>query len=165
MDELVCMLKIVRKRPNDNIKSLYRRNLFTYTSNRVKLSFRRMYVVFVLKPKCFFFQGYESWTNWSDCSKSCGTGHMTASRSCINGPCSLSLSRELSCHNDGCKFNIIRHNLSFFEGYGSWTSWSSCSKSCGDGIATSSRSCFDGPCSLSLSRESGCRIDGCKLSL
>ena len=36
---------------------------------------------------------------------------MTASRACIDSPCSLSLIRELGCHNDGCRLSIIKHNI------------------------------------------------------
>ena len=48
----------------------------------------------------------QVWSNWSACSKSCGNGKITFSRFCIDRPCSLSLSRELGCHIDGCKFNL-----------------------------------------------------------
>ena len=88
---------------------------------------------------------------------------MTASRSCMDGPCLHSLNRELSCHINGCKYSNLILNL-VLKGYGSWTNWSACSKSCGNGQMTSSRACIDGPCSLSLSRELSCHLDGCEFS-
>ena len=117
------------------------------------------------KSDLSFFQGYGSWTNWSACSKSCGNGQITASRACIDGPCSLSLTRNNGCHKDGCRYSLWKHNLTFFQGYGLWSNWSVCSKSCGTGVMAASRTCFDGPCSQSLNREMSCHVDGCRFSI
>ena len=55
--------------------------------------------------------GYSDWTSWSECSKSCGGGVKTRSRSCTNPSPSatgedcmhLGMNEELaSCNNEAC---------------------------------------------------------------
>lgn len=84
---------------------------------------------------------YSSWSNFSLCSKSCGNGTMERTRNCSNPEpkhggmnCSyLGLPNEVkSCNAFPCP---IHGNFS------SWSLFSVCSKSCGNGKKTRTRSC------------------------
>ena len=84
---------------------------------------------------------YSSWSNFSLCSKSCGNGTMERTRNCSNPEpkhggmnCSyLGLPKEVkSCNAFPCP---IHGNFS------SWSLFSVCSKSCGNGKKTRTRSC------------------------
>ncbi len=84
--------------------------------------------------------GYHSeWSDWTACSKECGGGIKSRTRSytqALNGGIDLSLdernniSEEQICNNHECPEN----------GYHSeWSDWSLCSKECGGGIKSRTR--------------------------
>ena len=107
-------------------------------------------------------KGYDEWTNWSSCLKSCGLSEQTRTRVCIDGPCSNSLHESRACQNDGCEYFL----LSFFSllftqiGYSQWENWSICSKTRGTGQKTRARICLEGPCNGLLHDIEPCRLDG-----
>ncbi|KAL4216796.1 hypothetical protein ACF0H5_024517 [Mactra antiquata] len=115
---------------------------------------------------------WSDWSQWSSCSISCGkTGHMTRNRSCDNpapknnGTDCVGVKTEQkpcdslkACPVDG--------------GWGSWSGFTSCSVSCGDGLRFKTRACnnpkpsnggsncpgqpvFSSPCNLK-----DCPVDG-----
>ena len=84
---------------------------------------------------------YSSWSNFSICSKTCGNGTMERLRNCSNpapkhggkGCSLLGPSKEIrSCNEFPCP---IHGNFS------SWSIFSVCSKSCGNGTKTRTRNC------------------------
>ncbi len=84
--------------------------------------------------------GYlTAWGEWSDCNKTCGTGTKTRTRSYIaarNGGTDLSISERsnltetLNCNTHACAANGY---------YSPWSNWSYCTKECGGGTQTRSR--------------------------
>ena len=77
------------------------------------------------------------WSNWSDCSVSCGGGYKTKTRNCpipdVSGQTSCPFSNSIACSTESCKnCNTDCTN---------WTSWSDCSASCGSGYRTRDRHC------------------------
>lgn len=80
---------------------------------------------------------YGPWSYWSSCSKTCGSGIRTRSRTCIkkdnfhtyfcNGP---SEDRE-QCYMEECKGTL-----------GQWSHWSGCSATCGSGKHRRTRKCI-----------------------
>ena len=85
---------------------------------------------------------YESaggWSGWSSCSKSCGGGTQTRTRTIT----SISNYNGQSCGNrtdtgtQSC--NTQNCCSSTHESAGGWSGWSSCSKSCGGGTQTRTR--------------------------
>jgi hypothetical protein len=86
--------------------------------------------------KCPVHCDTSSWTAWSTCSKSCGTGMQSRSRSVVThaahgGYVCPPLAELRSCATDACPVHCDTS---------SWTAWSTCSKSCGTGMQSRSRS-------------------------
>ena len=90
---------------------------------------------------CPVHGNYSSWTNFSSCSKSCGNGTKVRTRNCSNPSprhggrncSSLRPSKEVrSCNVFPCPID---------GNYSSWTNFTSCSRSCGNGTVTRTRSC------------------------
>lgn len=83
--------------------------------------------------------GWSDYTNWSDCSKPCGGGEQTRSRTCTNP---VPINGGLSCIGDAIETQTC--NVSPCPVNGNWSSysgWSACSKTCGGGQQTRTRTC------------------------
>lgn len=79
------------------------------------------------------------WQEFSKCTKSCGSGKKTRSRSCSNPvpsnggqSCQGSATETLSCNENLCPVD---------GGWSEWTTWSTCSVSCSPGTQYRTRKC------------------------
>lgn len=94
--------------------------------------------------------GYSKWSEWNECSETCGGGRRARIRNCSNPvpsgwgkKCSLvGAAYEIeACGQNHCPIN---------GGPGSWQSWQACDHTCGIGTMTRTRPCdspkpeFDG---------------------
>ena len=86
------------------------------------------------------------WSEWTDCSKSCGTGEKSRKRSLLstNATCNLTLSEKEFCNIQCCPVD---------GKWSPWSTWSNCSATCGTGLQKRSRvcnypspSCIGNPC-------------------
>uniref|UniRef100_UPI00193A61B8 uncharacterized protein LOC120335429 n=1 Tax=Styela clava TaxID=7725 RepID=UPI00193A61B8 len=79
---------------------------------------------------------WSKWRRWSSCSATCGGGSRTRTRVCINSgdriTCDGIASQTEDCNEKAC------------PSFSNWSSWSSCSESCGGGIRRQSRTCNNG---------------------
>nr|CAB3266608.1 SCO-spondin-like [Phallusia mammillata] len=80
---------------------------------------------------------WDSWSNWSDCSITCGGGAQSQSRRCLNGEvgtgqCIGNTTRSRACASEDCPV------------WGDFGSWTSCSTSCGGGQRNQTRQCIGG---------------------
>ncbi len=80
--------------------------------------------------------GVSPWSEWSVCSKTCGGGQQTQTRTISkqaqNGgtACPTSLSQTQACNTQACPQDCV---------VSSWSAWSACTKACGGGVQTQTR--------------------------
>ncbi|XP_078487952.1 uncharacterized protein LOC100179634 isoform X3 [Ciona intestinalis] len=78
---------------------------------------------------------WSSWSEYSDCSVTCGGGKSTRTRNCIGGSagmpgCMGVASSDVDCSTETCPY------------FGDWSEYSNCSSSCGPGFQTRIRVCL-----------------------
>uniref|UniRef100_A0A183FYX5 Hemicentin-1 n=1 Tax=Heligmosomoides polygyrus TaxID=6339 RepID=A0A183FYX5_HELPZ len=95
-----------------------------------------------------------SWSEWSTCSTSCGPGTMTRQRGCHREPCDGSAHERRSCNLAVCASPPGQ--------WSSWNEWSDCSRLCGRGIRSRSRSCIGSGCFGAGSDQSFCNEHPCE---
>merc|ERR1711871_453070 len=105
----------------------------------------------------------SSWGAWGKCSKTCGTGSQTRTRKVTKQPKSggakcPALKATRKCNTHGCPVNCVVN---------SWGAWSKCSKGCGGGLQTRSRSVKvqsknGGQKCPAVSESKKCNTHGCK---
>jgi len=85
-------------------------------------------------------QLWGSWAEWTRCTASCGGGRQMRQRPCLDvANCKTSDGIEQRfCNTDNCKLSIS------IPEWADWANWSPCSKSCGSGTRSRSRSCKNG---------------------
>nr|XP_022339841.1 semaphorin-5B-like isoform X4 [Crassostrea virginica] len=83
--------------------------------------------------------GWSGFGSYSGCTKTCGSGTQSRSRSCNNptpqwggDQCPGSATQTIACNTHSCPIN---------GNWGSWGSYGSCTKTCGGGTQQRSRSC------------------------
>ncbi|WAR18811.1 HMCN1-like protein [Mya arenaria] len=112
--------------------------------------------------------GYTLWSSWVACSDTCGDGTKSRSRTCTNPEpryggldCVGDSTDSTSCYDGPCPID---------GGFTSWSTWGTCTMTCGGGtqsrsrtctnpepqyggldcddVSTESQSCNDGPCPI-----------------
>ena len=109
------------------------------------------------------------WSEWSQCSVTCGGGKQRRNRECglpktrsnQNNPCQAPLSEEQNCNDKNCPILTP------------WTDWSDCSKTCGGGYRKKTRECkeklnpfydvYDNPCKSPLEVVEECNKYKCPM--
>ena len=87
------------------------------------------------KAKCIY---WSPWSDYSDCSITCGSGIKTRTRECINGrPGDLGCQFGTTVEENGCS----KEKCPFWS---DWSAYSDCSVTCGDGRKTRTRECING---------------------
>ena len=109
----------------------------------------------------------SGWSNWSGCSTSCGGGVQTRTRvitkQAQNGgaACGGPLQEQQSCNTQQCPVNCEMSG---------WSGWSGCSKPCGGGVQTRSRSITKqaqngGAACGSMQEQQSCNTQGCAIGV
>ncbi|XP_060063054.1 uncharacterized protein LOC132543556 [Ylistrum balloti] len=83
--------------------------------------------------------GFSSWSSYGACTRTCGAGTKTRTRTCNNpapvgsgAACSGSTTETTSCTIASCAID---------GGWSSWSSWGTCTTTCGGGTQEKTRSC------------------------
>ncbi len=116
-------------------------------------------------PNCPINCEVSAWSSWSSCSKVCGGGVQTQSRSVLTYtaygglPCPA-LTQTQSCNTLACPVNCA---------VGAWSAWSTCSKSCGGGVQSQSRGitkqpAFGGSPCPALTQTQACNTQNCPIN-
>ncbi|XP_066914707.1 uncharacterized protein [Clytia hemisphaerica] len=91
------------------------------------------------KPPCPIHGKWSKWGFWGKCSRSCGTGRKTRTRTCTNPApqhggldCTDSDTAVQNCNTKPC---------SVHGNWADWSSWGKCSASCGTSQQTRTRTC------------------------
>ncbi|KAI4578501.1 hypothetical protein MJG53_011356 [Ovis ammon polii x Ovis aries] len=84
---------------------------------------------------------WSEWSLWEECTRSCGRGNRTRTRTCNNPsaqhggrPCDGIAMETIMCNIRPCPVD---------GKWATWTSWSACSVSCGGGARQRTRDCSD----------------------
>ena len=91
----------------------------------------------------------SSWSTWSTCSRSCGSGVKSRRRSCSGVGC------------NGQNTEIDNQNCYQQDCVNGWSNWSSCSVSCGQGTKNRSRTCQGNNCRENLNESETCYLSAC----
>uniref|UniRef100_A0A915A669 Peptidase M12B domain-containing protein n=1 Tax=Parascaris univalens TaxID=6257 RepID=A0A915A669_PARUN len=93
------------------------------------------------------------WGAWSECSQLCGRGLRSRTRRCSEGNCFGNAVEQQFCNEQPC--------LSSSGQWSGWSSWGSCSVSCGSGVKRRTRHCQYGNCPGSHKDSAMCNQGSC----
>ena len=93
------------------------------------------------KNLCPIHGGYSDWSNYSDCTKSCGNGSQIRTRKCSNPEPKYGGRNCLSLGSHTEIINCNTHHCPIDGGYTQWTDFSKCTVSCGNGTRQRIRNC------------------------
>uniref|UniRef100_T1IJ50 Hemicentin-1 n=1 Tax=Strigamia maritima TaxID=126957 RepID=T1IJ50_STRMM len=91
-----------------------------------------------IKKRCPIDGQWGKWSGWSKCSKTCGNGKRFRTRECNEG-------RKCEGQPKIYENCVLIKNCPIDGGWGYWSAWSKCSKSCGGGVSNQHRSCDNPP--------------------
>ncbi|XP_045210145.2 A disintegrin and metalloproteinase with thrombospondin motifs adt-2-like [Mercenaria mercenaria] len=81
---------------------------------------------------------WSTWSTWSPCTASCGYGVRTRERTCMYGECVGAKEMHATCLISDCNEEVVTKVWSV------WGKWSECTRTCGGGMRTRTRTCSTG---------------------
>uniref|UniRef100_H2Y3E3 Hemicentin-1 n=1 Tax=Ciona intestinalis TaxID=7719 RepID=H2Y3E3_CIOIN len=105
---------------------------------------------------------WSSWSEYSDCSVTCGGGKSTRSRTCIGGSagmpgCMGVTNSDVDCSTETCPY---------FGVFSEWSAFGPCTRTCGGGTMKRTRECVggvlgEGECVGDVEDIQNCQTQGC----
>ena len=82
---------------------------------------------------------WDLWSDWSDCSVTCGRGTVSRSRECVNGN-----PGDHGCEGNDSEQKVCRSEKQFCPTWSAWGEFTQCSATCGEGEQIRVRECHNG---------------------
>ncbi|BFZ25593.1 hypothetical protein BsWGS_28632 [Bradybaena similaris] len=93
---------------------------------------------------CCVDGGWSLWEGWGSCSVTCGRGQSTRRRRCSR-PAPNFCGKQCAGEREESRVCEAGSECCEDATWGSWSRWSACSSSCGDGRRTRTRACSNSP--------------------
>jgi len=104
---------------------------------------------------------FTPWEAWGQCSAKCGTGTKTRRRKCASTTEPKKTVNYNLC-GSGAVTDILDCESGDCPEWNDWGAWSSCSRTCGEGLTTRRRYClFGGPCPGEKEEKKACNTNKC----
>ncbi|XP_066028698.1 coadhesin [Pocillopora verrucosa] len=101
----------------------------------------------IRKATCNIDGGYTEWSEWSECTATCGGGSRSHSRTCTNpspkNKGKTCIEQDLGPDMESEQCNT--RDCPIPGGYTGWSEWGECSVTCGGGVQTRKRTCTNPP--------------------
>ncbi|XP_027051590.1 sporozoite surface protein 2-like [Pocillopora damicornis] len=101
----------------------------------------------IRKATCNIDGGYTGWSEWSECTATCGGGSRSHSRTCTNpspkNKGKTCIEQDLGPDMESEECNT--RDCPIPGGYTDWSKWGECSVTCGGGVQTRKRTCTNPP--------------------
>ena len=113
---------------------------------------------------------WSDWGSWAICTKSCGGGRSNRRRTCLGrSSCSGASVEEQPCNSNTCPgacvgvfCGLMSVTLTAVVAWSNWGSWTSCTRTCGNGRSDRRRSCLGGSsCSGASTDARTCNSNTC----
>ncbi|XP_071118257.1 A disintegrin and metalloproteinase with thrombospondin motifs adt-1-like [Haliotis cracherodii] len=103
---------------------------------------------------------WSGWSQWTDCSVSCGDGSRTRTRTCLRAS-----DASGECVGEAVKTEVCSNKCQLPAVWGEWSGWGTCSKTCGAGQKRRTRSCLNsgdgGECVGASEDNVECSVEDC----
>lgn len=111
------------------------------------------------RNRLFSYQ-WADWASWSSCNANCETGTKSRKRKCASTADSKKIVENNRCTGAPTEIDVC--DLGKCPSWSDWATWSTCSRTCGEGLTTRRRYClFGGPCPGEKEEKKACNTNKC----
>lgn len=112
-----------------------------------------------IENKRLFSYQWSEWQQWGKCSSKCGRGSKSRRRTCVSTTDGNQVNNS-QC--PGAVIDMVDCEVGDCPEWNDWGAWSTCSRTCGEGLTTRRRYClFGGPCPGEKEEKKACNTNKC----